>query len=57
MKKDIEKVKCYVCGRNKPIYNMQACGYGVYRCKSHKVKTIIRACAKRKELQTQKEVT
>lgn len=56
MEKDIEKVRCYICGRNKPIYNMQVCGYGIYRCKSHRVKTIIKACSKRKELQNKKEV-
>jgi hypothetical protein len=56
MEKDIEKVRCYVCNRKKPIYDMQACGYGIYRCKNHKVRTIIKACAKRRNTQNKKEV-
>jgi len=36
-------VKCYVCGKDKPTDTMLNVGSGLFRCKSHKQSTILKA--------------
>lgn len=44
---------CYVCHKVRPVSELQDCGLGIYRCKTHRPSTILRA-GKRNENEIEK---